>query len=319
MPIISIIVPVYNVEKFLNRCVDSILAQSFTDFELILVDDGSPDNCGAMCDEYAEKDKRVIVIHKENGGASNARNAGLDIAKGKWIGFIDSDDWIHKDYLLYLYNAAVDSNKLISICCLDLVTEYVSDDCEQYKFSIIKSADSFGYKEYSEHSPVAKIFKKELWENKRFPNGNIVEDFYVIPEVMLQVSYVVVLDVKLYYYYVANSESTMHTKIKSFKFYNDHCLGYEKNIGLFKKYNDKEHMVDLIRRYFNYNLWTYNEVKSTDDKKFKRIAKKRCYSILRKYRRFFDFSDKGFEWNLCRLSPSFKLYIKFKSMIKKIK
>ncbi|MBR8729941.1 Undecaprenyl-phosphate 4-deoxy-4-formamido-L-arabinose transferase [Porphyromonas levii] len=93
-PFLSIIVPVYNVEKYLNECVDSILGQDFTDFELILVDDGSPDNCPAICDEYAEKDNRVIVIHKENGGLSSARNAGIDICKGEYIWFIDSDDYI---------------------------------------------------------------------------------------------------------------------------------------------------------------------------------------------------------------------------------
>lgn len=95
MPTISIIVPVYNVEAYLCRCIDSILAQTFTDFELILVDDGSPDNCSSICDEYAKKDSRIVVVHKENGGLSDARNTGLDIAKGEYIGFVDSDDFIH--------------------------------------------------------------------------------------------------------------------------------------------------------------------------------------------------------------------------------
>ena len=109
MPVISVIVPVYNVEKYLHRCVDSILAQTFTDFELILVDDGSPDNCGKICDEYAEKDSRIHVIHKVNGGLSDARNAGLDWAfansNSEWVTFIDSDDWVDKYYLEYLYNS----------------------------------------------------------------------------------------------------------------------------------------------------------------------------------------------------------------------
>lgn len=103
MPHISVIVPVYNVEKYLHRCVDSILAQTFSDFELILVDDGSPDNCGKICDEYAEKDNRIYVIHKENGGLSDARNAGLDIAKGEYVFFCDSDDYIDE----YLFESVV--------------------------------------------------------------------------------------------------------------------------------------------------------------------------------------------------------------------
>ena len=99
MPKVSIIVPVYNTEKYLARCIDSILAQTFTDFELILVNDGSKDNSGKICDEYAQKDSRIIVIHKENGGVSSARNKGLDIAQGEWISFVDSDDWISSNYL----------------------------------------------------------------------------------------------------------------------------------------------------------------------------------------------------------------------------
>ena len=92
-PKISVIVPVYNVEKYLPRCIDSILSQTFTDFELLLIDDGSPDNCGKICDEYAAKDSRVRVFHKPNGGVSSARNLGLDNARGEWIAFIDSDDF----------------------------------------------------------------------------------------------------------------------------------------------------------------------------------------------------------------------------------
>ena len=100
---ISVIVPVYNTEKYLHRCVDSILAQTFTDFELLLIDDGSTDSSGAICDEYAQKDSRVRVFHKENGGVSSARNLGLDKAKGKWVTFVDSDDWIKESFLNKLY------------------------------------------------------------------------------------------------------------------------------------------------------------------------------------------------------------------------
>ena len=109
MPKISVIVPIYKVEKYLNRCVDSILHQTFTDFELILVDDGSPDNCGKMCDEYAEKDSRVVVIHKKNGGLSDARNKGLDWvfanSNSEYVVFIDSDDYIDERYLELLYKS----------------------------------------------------------------------------------------------------------------------------------------------------------------------------------------------------------------------
>ena len=98
-PLISVIVPVYNVERYLPRCIESILKQTYTNFELILVDDGTPDRSGIICDRYAEKDSRIRVIHKENGGVSTARNAGIDAAKGEWITFVDSDDWVSVKYL----------------------------------------------------------------------------------------------------------------------------------------------------------------------------------------------------------------------------
>lgn len=98
IPLLSVIVPVYNVEKYLTRCIDSILNQTFSNFELILIDDGSPDRCGEICDTYVQKDARIVVIHKENGGVSSARNKGLDIAKGKYLTFVDSDDDIARTY-----------------------------------------------------------------------------------------------------------------------------------------------------------------------------------------------------------------------------
>lgn len=112
--LISVIVPIYKVEKYLSKCIDSILNQTFTDFELILVDDGSPDNCGKMCDEYAEKDNRIHVIHKENGGLSDARNAGLDYATGQYIVFVDSDDFIEVDLLEKAYNTIKNGYDIVS-------------------------------------------------------------------------------------------------------------------------------------------------------------------------------------------------------------
>ena len=121
-PEISIIVPVYKTERFLSACISSILAQTFTDFELILVDDGSPDNCPALCDAAAEKDSRVRVIHKQNGGVSTARNAGLDAAQGNWIAFVDSDDTVEPEYLEKMHKAALEMGADFAICssqCID--------------------------------------------------------------------------------------------------------------------------------------------------------------------------------------------------------
>lgn len=115
-PQISVIVPIYNVEKYLSKCIDSIINQTLTNIEIILVNDGSTDNSGKIIDEYAKKDSRIKVIHKKNGGQGSARNAGLDIAKGEYIGFVDSDDWIDSNMYESLYNAAISNNSDIVVC-----------------------------------------------------------------------------------------------------------------------------------------------------------------------------------------------------------
>src|SRR4051812_47980519 len=117
-PKISIIVPVYNVQSFIRECIESILGQSFVDFELILVNDGSSDQSGFICDEYSNTDKRIVVIHKENGGQSSARNMGIESAKGEFIGFVDSDDWIHSDMYKTLYSKVMETNAEIIACNL---------------------------------------------------------------------------------------------------------------------------------------------------------------------------------------------------------
>ena len=132
---ISVITPVYKVENYLRKCIDSILNQSFDDFELIIVDDGSPDNCGAIADDYKDKDSRVKVIHKENGGAPSARNEGIKIAKGKYLYFPDSDDWIEENYLEELYKLAVsnDANLVISGYTMEY---YENNKKSSYKVSV---------------------------------------------------------------------------------------------------------------------------------------------------------------------------------------
>ena len=139
--VISIITPVYKVEAYLPRCVDSILNQSFQDFELILVDDGSPDQSGMICDRFAEEDNRIRVIHQVNGGAAAARNTGLDAASGEWITFVDSDDWVHPDYLRLLFETACLNDTDVSVCKYQTVSEQ-SDE-----FAIGEAQLSFATKE----------------------------------------------------------------------------------------------------------------------------------------------------------------------------
>lgn len=130
-PTISVIIPVYNAEKYLRRCIDSVLSQTFTDFELLLIDDGSKDKSGAICDEYAAKDSRVRVFHKENGGVSSARNMGLDNACGNYIAFVDADDWIDGN-MYYEMFAAINESKSDIVCC-DYLYEYENGDSSYAK------------------------------------------------------------------------------------------------------------------------------------------------------------------------------------------
>ena len=171
-PKISVIVPVYNTEKYLHRCIDSILSQTFTDFELLLIDDGSKDSSGVICDEYAAKDSRVRVFHKENGGVSSARNLGLDNAKGDRITFVDADDWVENKYIENLFEKSLGD--------VDLVFSYATiyNGCSSYKENypsrIIEACDlDLLFKENDLHwhtSPWAKLYRRYLIElnNIRF-------------------------------------------------------------------------------------------------------------------------------------------------------
>ena len=130
MPEVSVIIPVYKVEKYIHKCIDSVLNQTFRDIQVILVDDGSPDNCGHICDEYSKADKRVSVVHKENGGLSDARNAGMKYAEGNYILFVDSDDYIEHDMIEYMYSRIKDSDADMATCG---IYEVYSDRIEEQK------------------------------------------------------------------------------------------------------------------------------------------------------------------------------------------
>ena len=121
--LISVIVPVYKAEKYLNQCIESIVSQTYQNLQIILVDDGSPDNCPAICDDWAKKDRRIVVIHKENGGQSSARNVGLDIARGEYVGFVDADDFIDHDMYEILLHSLVSTNVDIVCCGSRIVNE----------------------------------------------------------------------------------------------------------------------------------------------------------------------------------------------------
>ena len=216
MPEISVIVPVYKVEKYIHRCIDSILNQTFSDFELILVDDGSPDNCGTICDQYAAKDSRVVVIHQENGGLSAARNAGIDWAfansDSEWLSFIDSDDWVHQDYLKCLYDAVKIQAVLLAQCgSQDIHSESEIRMCEGKTVSrIVSPADLY----LSPGAVVAmrKLIHKSLIGSLRYPLNKLHEDEYTTYKFVFAANRVAVVDNADFYYYFLRPDSIMRAE-----------------------------------------------------------------------------------------------------------
>ena len=202
MPVISVIVPIYKVEKYLRECIDSILDQSFSDFELILVDDGSPDHCPQICDDYKQMDNRIIVIHKENGGLSSARNAGLDYvfsnSDSKYITFVDSDDYVHKQYLECLLSGINESYAQIVVTkCLENVLDCSNRNPSKIPYLIKDKTECFDMLNCKNAAIVVawgKLFSKSIFNNIRFPNGYIHEDEFIVHKIIFGANKICFID-----------------------------------------------------------------------------------------------------------------------------
>lgn len=208
MPQISVIVPVYKVEAYLSRCVSSILGQTFRDFELVLVDDGSPDSCGEICEEYAAKDSRVHVIHQENGGLSAARNSGIDWvfahSDSRYLAFVDSDDYIAPEYLQRLYDAVQETGCLVSVCGI-LKTEGESLPETKVETPQVMGAEDY-YCSEEIHDGVTmvawnKLYDRSLFEHLRYPQGKLHEDEFTTYRAVYQAGKVAVLTAPMYGYF----------------------------------------------------------------------------------------------------------------------
>lgn len=239
-PLVSIIVPVYKVEKYLRTCLDSILAQSYTHWEAILVDDGSPDRSGAICDEYAGKDHRFKVIHKENGGLSSARNEGVKYAVGEYVFYLDSDDFIHNDAFHYLIQLAMQYNADIVQC------NFLYGD--QTQFPVVMQQEEISV--YDKRSiftsfrakivACGKLYRKSIIDSFSFPVGYINEDDFTVWKYYYR-SDVIVITNQPYYYYTYNPQGIMSTQrnvtsardLRYFK-------AYEERISFFMEKNEKD-------------------------------------------------------------------------------
>ncbi len=203
-PLISVIVPVYNVEPYLDRCLESIVNQTYRNLEIILVDDGSPDNCPAMCDAWAKKDSRIKVIHKENGGLSDARNAGMAIATGELMGFVDSDDWITSDFFLVLYLNMQKYQADISACDVHFSHGEVSQKVPMNTVTVHNSEQAIcdilhgrGFRAVAYN----KLYRSEIIRGEKYPVGKLHEDEFLTYRLLAKAERLTYVDKPMYCYF----------------------------------------------------------------------------------------------------------------------
>ena len=212
-PLISLVIPVYNVEKYLDKCMRSVLAQTYDNFEAILVDDGSTDSSGRMCDEYAEKDDRVIVYHKSNGGLSDARNFGVEHCNADLVSFIDSDDYVTEDYLEYLWYLMEKYDCKMSCATYKRVTDGKEFIPNKDKFTEVKlGTEKALERTCSSVSACTRLYKKELLFNHPFPVGRLFEDLASTFKRVAECDYVAYSD-KQIYAHVQRANSITHSEI----------------------------------------------------------------------------------------------------------
>lgn len=298
MPTISVIVPVYKVEAYLDRCVKSVLDQTFEDFELILVDDGSPDRCGAMCDEWAKKDNRIRVIHKKNGGLSDARNAGFDIAKAEWITFIDSDDYVHPKMLEALYNGVIEHGVKVSAC------RYIQTHGEDLSYCGRVYASALVPREFYREYNYATVAWGKMYHRDvilPYPVGRVHEDEYVTYRILFACSHIAVVDIPLYGYF-QNTESITRSSWNPKRL--DALPAFEEQIKFFADMGEEKILRWRIFDYMNYVITQIEEIEKMDNyKEEKKQLIKTGRHLLRRYRRAGIFAGERYLWIHARFYP----------------
>lgn len=245
--LLSVIIPIYNVELYLDRCMESIVNQTYKNLEIIMVDDGSSDNCSVKCDEWAKRDCRIRVIHKQNGGLSDARNKGIEIATGEYIAFLDSDDYIALNMYTIMIDALVRTNSEIATCGRYKLFKNGEKE-EQYinpEEVVLSSQQALGELLRGgivEEAAWDKVYKRSLWEGVEFPVGEINEDIPIMPYLFERASQVVCTG-KPFYYYCENPESITHAT------YNEKKRVVIKHIQEVTRYVETQHpdLKDAVR------------------------------------------------------------------------
>lgn len=323
MPLISVIVPVYKVEKYLNRCVDSILSQTFTDFELILIDDGSPDNCGKICDEYEQKDSRIHTVHQKNGGLSSARNTGIDWtfrnSNSHWLTFIDSDDWVHPQYLDLLLSAANTNSADISICEYTEIDKYfISAPVNDSSAQKLTPEEIFVCRRVTATIACAKLYKKICFKDIRYPAGKLHEDEFTTYKILFQKSHISYLNESLYFYYT-NPNSIVRSEWSPKRL--DAIEAHEEQIAYFRK----NRYIDALKKVERILLWyiiAQIEIteKSDDYRAFTPELKKKLKACIKDYKKDLNLSVKTDSGIYGKAYPkSTKIYSIFLAVLKKLK
>lgn len=245
--LISVVVPIYKVENYLKKAINSIINQTYKNIEIILVDDGSPDNCGNICDEYSKKDNRIKVIHKKNGGLSDARNVGVEIAKGEYILFIDSDDWIENNMIEELYKNIKYNNCDISIC------EFIEEDSngkiiksKKYDKEIIVFNNKEALKDLIIQKNITnhawnKLYKRSLFDDIKYPKGQLMEDISTTYKLFEKSNRIVYQNIPLYHYIQRNT--SILGNITEKRINDQEKAIFERNQYLINKYPE---MCDIL-------------------------------------------------------------------------
>lgn len=273
---VSIIVPVYDIEEYLVECIESILAQTWKHFEIILVDDGSTDSSGKMCDEYAEKYNCIFVIHKKNGGLSSARNAGIDVARGNYLAFIDSDDVVHPDYLRELVNIVEKENADLVACDFCVGTSCQWGETSEIKYDIRRDEDVL--ERMNDNDVVVTVAWNKLYHakffkeyNLRYPEGKIHEDMFLTPQILHCTNKMVITNQKLYFYRQRkNSIMNSSFSIKQL----DSLEAIEFRIALFTKWDKKELQIKEYESYIRKAKELYRKMKNGEEEEYEQEKKK---------------------------------------------
>ena len=251
--LISVIVPIYKVEKYLKKCVESILEKTYSNLDIILLDDGSPDNCGDIIEEFRKKNERIRTIHQKNGGLSDARNSGIKIAKGKYIVCIDSDDWIEKNMIEVLYKDIINTNSDISVC------EFVEEDdlqnilsAKKYNNEIIEFSSKEALKSLIKQDILTnhawnKLYKASLFEGIEYPKGQLMEDVSTTYKLFEKANKIVYQNTSLYHY--IQRGTSILGNITEKRINDQEFAFFDRNKYLMEKYSEFKEIIELDNMY----------------------------------------------------------------------